>query len=62
MTITLPCTCENEEHEIEVQPEGQGFYGEPEIGDPLPCGRLFVTADQDKLWERFREHCRGPED
>lgn len=62
MIITIPCDCIDEEHEIEVQPEGQGFYGEPEIGDKLPCGRPFVTKDEDILWERFHEICLGPED
>lgn len=61
-TVTVPCDCEHEEHEVEVSAE-LGGYGirariglyAPSIGDKLPCGRELTERDLTKIVERLEE-------
>lgn len=48
MHVTVPCTCDAEEHELSIEVEAAfgkvGYYGEA-AGDALPCGRVMTKRD-----------------
>lgn len=69
MTITFPCDCEAEEHELEISAEGGhpgqgnrvGLYA-PSVGDVLPCGRVLNAKDIEDVAQRAYERTLPDED
>lgn len=62
MTVTLPCDCDDEEHDVETSPEfgGYGIHSRvglcaPDVGDALPCGRLITERDLEKIVDRIHD-------
>jgi hypothetical protein len=56
MKINLPCTCDQEEHEIEVWPEygfGTVAWDGTGEGDVLPCGRIVTETDTQFIYDRI---------
>jgi len=62
MKIFYPCTCDDEEHEIEVFAEWGGYgirartgiYA-PVVGEKLGCGRVLTGDDIDDIAQRVEE-------
>ncbi len=60
MTVTIPCSCDAEEHRLDVEAESVGYgihartgLHSPRLGDPLPCGRSFNVDDFDTVIARL---------
>lgn len=63
VTLSCPFNCDDEEHEIEVEPEYDcgrlGWYGGIAEGEPLPCGNVPTKAQfaelQNAIYDRIIE-------